>query len=104
MTAEEKEAAQQAAEAKAAEERENGGGDGSDGEEGGGGGAGGGNRSQFKTHMKKSEAASDFSRNKTIGQQRRSLPVYTVREDLLQVWMDVWGHRPVREQNMLNLT
>jgi hypothetical protein len=40
---------------------------------------------QFKSHLKKSEAASDFSRNKTISQQRRSLPVFTVREELLQV-------------------
>ncbi|GIL69699.1 hypothetical protein Vretifemale_520, partial [Volvox reticuliferus] len=41
--------------------------------------------SQFKTHLKKSEAASEFSRSKTIEQQRRSLPVYTVRDDLMQV-------------------
>jgi hypothetical protein len=34
---------------------------------------------------KKSEANSEFSRNKTIAQQRRSLPVYQVREELLQV-------------------
>ena len=34
--------------------------------------------------MKKNEAAAEFSCNKTIGQQR-SLPAYTVREDLLQV-------------------
>jgi hypothetical protein len=42
-------------------------------------------KSQFKSHLKKSEAASEFSRTKTIAQQRRSLPVYTVREELLQV-------------------
>lgn len=41
--------------------------------------------SQFKDHMKKSEAASEFSRTKTIAQQRRSLPVYQVRDELLQV-------------------
>jgi hypothetical protein len=40
---------------------------------------------QFRTHLKKSEAASEFSRSKTISQQRRSLPVYTVRDELLQV-------------------
>lgn len=35
--------------------------------------------------MKKNEANSDFSRNKTLEQQRRSLPVYGVRDELLQV-------------------
>lgn len=41
--------------------------------------------SQFKTHLKKTEAASEFSRTKTIAQQRRSLPVYGVKDELLQV-------------------
>lgn len=41
--------------------------------------------SQFKSHLKKSEAASEFSRTKTIAQQRKSLPVYGVREELMQV-------------------
>ncbi len=40
---------------------------------------------QFSTHLKKSEAASDFSRNKTIAEQRRFLPVYSVRDELLNV-------------------
>ena len=69
-----------------------GGGDGS-GEDGEGGGGGGARRkgkgaasSQFAAHLKKkSEAASEFSRTKTIAQQRRSLPVFQVREELLQV-------------------
>ena len=49
--------------------------------------------SQFRTHLKKSEANSEFSRNKSLMQQRRSLPVYTVREELLQVCVCVcvWG-------------
>jgi hypothetical protein len=47
--------------------------------------AGGRKGNQFKSHLKKSEAASEFSRTKTIAQQRRSLPVYTVRDELLQV-------------------
>jgi hypothetical protein len=34
---------------------------------------------------KKQEGASAFSRDKTIGQQRRSLPVYTIRDELMQV-------------------
>ena len=41
--------------------------------------------SQFKSHLKKSEAASEFSRNKTLAEQRRSLPVFHVKDDLLQV-------------------
>lgn len=40
--------------------------------------------------MKKSQAASEFSRTKTIQQQRRSLPVYGVRDDLLQA-RRAWG-------------
>ncbi|WIA21045.1 hypothetical protein OEZ85_005370 [Tetradesmus obliquus] len=47
--------------------------------------AGGRKGSQFRSHLKKSEAASEFSRTKSIAQQRRSLPVYTVRDELLQV-------------------
>lgn len=46
-------------------------------------------KSQFKSHLKKSEAASEFSRTKTIAQQRRALPVYTVRDELLQVSLAV---------------
>jgi hypothetical protein len=42
--------------------------------------------SQFLTHLKKkNEANSEFSRTKTIAQQRRALPVYQVRDELLQV-------------------
>lgn len=44
--------------------------------------------SQFKTHLKKSEAQSDFSKRLTIQEQRRFLPVYDVREDLLNVIRD----------------
>lgn len=41
---------------------------------------------QFIDHLKKpNEANSEFSRTKTIAQQRRALPVYQVREELLQV-------------------
>ncbi|KAL4525772.1 hypothetical protein Ndes2437A_g04207 [Nannochloris sp. 'desiccata'] len=41
-------------------------------------------KSQFKTHLKKTEAASEFAKTKTISEQRRFLPVYAVREELLQ--------------------
>jgi hypothetical protein len=59
--------------------------------------AGGRKGNQFKSHLKKSEAASEFSRTKTIAQQRRSLPVYTVRDELLQVCeMMVWRGFAVR--------
>lgn len=76
MTAEEEAESKAAAEAaaKAAEAEEE--------------GEGGDHKSsgQFMSHLKKNQAGqSDFSRNKTIAQQRRSLPVYTVREELLQV-------------------
>ena len=40
---------------------------------------------QFKDHLKKSEAVSEFAKSKTIAEQRRFLPVYSVREELLQV-------------------
>mmetsp|Transcript_29689 Transcript_29689/g.83695 ORF Transcript_29689/g.83695 Transcript_29689/m.83695 type:complete len:1298 (+) Transcript_29689:152-4045(+) len=39
----------------------------------------------FRGHLKKSEAASEFSRTKTLSQQRKSLPVFEVREELLQL-------------------
>eukprot|EP00049_Salpingoeca_infusionum_P009535 m.161443 g.161443 ORF g.161443 m.161443 type:complete len:1244 (+) comp14363_c0_seq1:130-3861(+) len=42
--------------------------------------------SQFKEHMdKKSEAASHFAKSKSIKQQRQYLPIYAVRQDLLNV-------------------
>jgi pre-mRNA-splicing factor ATP-dependent RNA helicase DHX38/PRP16 len=109
LTPEEEAAAKAAAEAKAAEaeadgsqdedgeeeEEEDDGNDGRGGATGEGGGGDWGKRKamkkkkkssgQFKTHLKSNQAQSEFSRNKTLGQQRRSLPVYTVREDLLQV-------------------
>ena len=45
--------------------------------------------SQFGVHMKgKSEAQSDFAKSKTIKQQRESLPIFTVRDELLQVIRD----------------
>jgi hypothetical protein len=42
-------------------------------------------QAQFGTHMKNNEAASEFSRTKTIAEQRRFLPVYSVKDDLLNV-------------------
>lgn len=40
---------------------------------------------QFKDHLKKAEAISEFAKSKSIAEQRRFLPVYTVREEVLQV-------------------
>ncbi|KAL5721851.1 RNA helicase [Ranunculus cassubicifolius] len=41
---------------------------------------------KFGKHMKdKGEAVSDFAKNKTLSQQRQYLPIYSVRDDLLQV-------------------
>lgn len=48
-------------------------------------------QTQFKDHLKKSEAVSEFAKSKTIAEQRRFLPVYQVREELLQVsgWVEL---------------
>ncbi|XP_043691345.1 pre-mRNA-splicing factor ATP-dependent RNA helicase DEAH7 [Telopea speciosissima] len=41
---------------------------------------------KFAQHMKeKGEAVSDFAKSKTLAQQRQYLPIYSVREELLQV-------------------
>jgi len=44
-------------------------------------------RSQkFAEHMQeKNEAVSDFARKKTIDEQRKYLPIYAIREDLLKI-------------------
>ncbi|KAJ3203043.1 DEAH-box RNA helicase prp16 [Dinochytrium kinnereticum] len=48
--------------------------------------------SQFSTHMQgKNEAVSAFARSKTIAEQREYLPVFAVREELLQVIRDNQG-------------
>jgi len=41
-----------------------------------------------KTLFKKTEAVSEFSKNKTIKQQREYLPIYSVREELLTIIRD----------------
>ena len=41
-----------------------------------------------KTLFKKSEAVSDFAKNKTMKQQREYLPIYSVREELLTIIRD----------------
>jgi pre-mRNA-splicing factor ATP-dependent RNA helicase DHX38/PRP16 len=44
---------------------------------------------KFGDHMKgKSEAQSEFAKTKTLKQQRESLPIFTVRDELLQVIRD----------------
>ena len=41
---------------------------------------------KFAGHMKeKGEAASEFARTKTISEQRQYLPIFSVRDELLQV-------------------
>jgi len=42
-------------------------------------------KSQFKSHMKKSEAVSEFAKSKTMAEQRKYLPVYSVRDEMMQV-------------------
>lgn len=48
---------------------------------------------QFKDHLKRAEAVSEFAKSKTIAEQRRFLPVYGVREEMLQVggWGATWA-------------
>jgi len=45
----------------------------------------GAKKSQFKSHLQKNEAVSEFAKNKTMAQQRQFLPVYNVRDEMLQV-------------------
>jgi HrpA-like RNA helicase len=46
-------------------------------------------KAQFKDYMsEKNEAQSDFSKNKSVNEQRKSLPIYTVRDDLITVIRD----------------
>jgi pre-mRNA-splicing factor ATP-dependent RNA helicase DHX38/PRP16 len=41
---------------------------------------------KFGQHMKeKSEAVSEFAKSKSLAQQRQYLPIFSVRDDLLQV-------------------
>ncbi|KAK4688722.1 pre-mRNA-splicing factor ATP-dependent RNA helicase DHX38/PRP16, partial [Tremellales sp. Uapishka_1] len=44
--------------------------------------------SQFSTHLKKSEGASNFSRNRTLKEQREYLPAFAVREELMGMIRD----------------
>lgn len=40
---------------------------------------------KFAQHMKKGEAVSDFAMSKTMAEQRQYLPIFSVRDELLQV-------------------
>ncbi|KAL9256976.1 Pre-mRNA-splicing factor ATP-dependent RNA helicase DEAH7-like protein [Drosera capensis] len=40
---------------------------------------------KFAKHMKKDSAVSDFAKSKTLAQQRQYLPIYSVRDELLQI-------------------
>lgn len=40
---------------------------------------------KFSQHLKKGEAVSDFAMSKSIAEQRQYLPIFSVREELLQV-------------------
>ncbi len=44
--------------------------------------------SQFATHLKKQEGASDFARSRTLKEQREYLPAFAVREDLMRTLRD----------------
>ena len=47
--------------------------------------------SKFASHLKASEASSEFARTKSMREQREFLPVFAVREDLLRVVRDNQG-------------
>ncbi|XP_027088374.1 pre-mRNA-splicing factor ATP-dependent RNA helicase DEAH7 isoform X1 [Coffea arabica] len=40
---------------------------------------------RFAQHLKKGEAVSDFAKSKTMAQQRQYLPIFSIRDELLQV-------------------
>lgn len=40
---------------------------------------------KFAQHLKKGEAVSDFAKSKSISEQRQYLPIFSVRDELLQV-------------------
>ncbi|KAK3018442.1 hypothetical protein RJ639_004259 [Escallonia herrerae] len=40
---------------------------------------------KFAQHLEKAEAVSDFAKSKTLSQQRQFLPIFSVRDELLQV-------------------
>ncbi|KAL4370878.1 hypothetical protein AHAS_Ahas06G0109800 [Arachis hypogaea] len=40
---------------------------------------------KFSQHLKKEEAVSDFAKSKNVAEQRQYLPIFSVRDDLLQV-------------------
>lgn len=48
--------------------------------------------SKFASHLKSSEAVSDFARTRSMREQREYLPVFAVREDLLRVVRDNQGN------------
>lgn len=47
--------------------------------------------SKFASHLKTSEASSEFARTKSMREQREFLPVFAVREELLRVVRDNQG-------------
>lgn len=48
--------------------------------------------SKFASHLKSSEAVSEFARTRSMREQREFLPVFAVREELLQVVRDNQGN------------
>lgn len=47
--------------------------------------------SKFASHLKSSQAVSDFARTRSMREQREFLPVFGVREELLKVVRDNQG-------------
>ena len=44
---------------------------------------------KFQRHLTKGEAVSDFAKSKSLSQQRQYLPIFSIRDELLQVWVSV---------------
>ena len=44
---------------------------------------------KFQQHLTKGEAVSDFAKSKSLSQQRQYLPIFSIRDELLQVWVFV---------------
>nr|GFC38219.1 pre-mRNA-splicing factor ATP-dependent RNA helicase DEAH7 [Tanacetum cinerariifolium]GFC38253.1 pre-mRNA-splicing factor ATP-dependent RNA helicase DEAH7 [Tanacetum cinerariifolium]GFC39552.1 pre-mRNA-splicing factor ATP-dependent RNA helicase DEAH7 [Tanacetum cinerariifolium] len=40
---------------------------------------------KFQQHLTKGEAVSDFAKSKSLSQQRQYLPIFSIRDELLQV-------------------
>lgn len=59
--------------------------------------------SKFASHLKSSQAVSDFARTRSMREQREFLPVFGVREELLKVVRDNQGKPSIRSFLLLTI-